>query len=109
MTPALTAEQRQAMRALDVRPAAVEDLRAVQGILAEAAAWLASNGIGQWPAGGFREARTVRRIRQGSVYVAYAAGEPVATITLGARADLELWAGASADAGYVHRLAVRRP
>ncbi|MCW3036180.1 MAG: GCN5-related N-acetyltransferase [Actinobacteria bacterium] len=81
----------------------------VQGILAEAATWLASKGIDQWPAAGFREAGTLRRIRQGSVYLAYAAGEPVATITLDTWADPELWKGASDDAGYVHRLAVRRP
>jgi GNAT superfamily N-acetyltransferase len=107
MRPALTAEQRQATPALDVRQAPVEDLGTVQSILAEAAAWLAAKGIDQWPAG-FREATTLRRIRQGSVYLAYAADEPVATVTLDAWADPELWTGAADDAGYVHRLAVRR-
>jgi hypothetical protein len=52
---------------LDVARRPVEDLGAVQGILAEAATWLASKGIDQWPAAGFREAGTLRRIRQGSV------------------------------------------
>jgi ribosomal protein S18 acetylase RimI-like enzyme len=108
MRPALTAEQRRATPALHIRQAVVEDLGTVQGILAEAAEWLAAKGIDQWPAGGFREATTLRRIREGSVYLAYAADEPVATITLDAWADPELWTAAADDAGYVHRLAVRR-
>jgi hypothetical protein len=53
--------------------------------LAEAAAWLSSRGIAQWPAG-FRAERSRRRIeqgiKQGTVFLAYAAGEPVATITV---------------------------
>lgn len=92
---------------MEIRPANIGDLLTVQSILAEASAWLASRGIEQWPESGFPEEQTARRIRQGSVYLAFAAGEPVATITLDAWADPEFW-DTPDDAGYVHRLAVRR-
>jgi ribosomal protein S18 acetylase RimI-like enzyme len=99
-------DERRPAPPLDVRPATVDDLATVQSVLAEAAAWLASRGIDQWPVG-FREDQTLRRIRQGSVYLAFVAGEPVATITLDTWADPEFW-DAPDGAGYVHRLAVRR-
>ena len=109
MRLALTAESRPTP-ALDVRPAAVEDLETVQSILAEASTWLASRGIAQWPTG-FRKERSRRRIEQGieqgTVLLSFVQGEPVATITLDGWADPEFW-DASDNAGYVHRLAVRR-
>jgi GNAT superfamily N-acetyltransferase len=108
-TPALRAEQDRPTPALEIRPAGIKDLGTVQSILAEAAAWLTSRRIAQWPTGGFREERTRQRIRQGTVFLAFVAGEPVATITVDRWADPEFWQDTSEDAGYVHRLAVRRP
>lgn len=94
--------------ALEIRPATIGDLLTVQGILAEAAAWIATQGIEQWPEGGFPEEQTARRIRQGSVHLAFVSGEPVATITLDRWADPEFWDEPNGECGYVHRLAVRR-
>jgi ribosomal protein S18 acetylase RimI-like enzyme len=106
-TSAVTSEECWRAGALKIRQASSRDLATVQSILSEASAWLASKGIEQWPDGGFPEEQTARRIWQGSVFLALVDGEPVATITLDAWADPEFW-DAPDDAGYVHRLAVRR-
>lgn len=95
------------MTALTIRAAAPEELDEVLDILSEAAAWLASRGIDQWPAR-FPRQQTAERIDRGDVYLALVDDEPAATITLDTWADPEFWDHPPDDAGYVHRMAVRR-
>ncbi len=93
---------------LRIAPAQEKDLDTVLGILDEAAEWLASKGIpGWWRPGSFSREAFLDQIRLGEVYVARLDIEAVGTITL-QWTDRVFWKGASPDAGYVHKLAVRR-
>src|SRR5207245_549380 len=91
---------------LHVRPAALDDVDDVLDLLAEAAAWTAARGFRNW------QARFPRRpieasARNGELHVAELDGATVATVTL-QWSDPRFWGGADLDAGYVHRLVVRR-
>lgn len=92
---------------LQVRRATPEDVGTVVDILAEAAKWLASRGICQWPEHGFPASDVAERIKREEMHLVYLAGEPVATIAID-WADSYFWAFTDDDAVYVHRLAVRR-
>ncbi|MGH8834460.1 MAG: GNAT family N-acetyltransferase [Actinomycetes bacterium] len=76
-------------------------------MIVEVSSWLAGFGV-QWLLdypGPFPE-----RIARGEVYLAYlpTSAKPIATVSLDDRADPEFWGRQQEDAGYVHRLAVRR-
>jgi GNAT superfamily N-acetyltransferase len=77
----------------------------VADILAEATAWLGGKGIAQWPAR-FSGDFLLGHVRRGELYVATDAGGVVGTVTL-LWSDPPFW-GDRDDAGFVHRLAVRR-
>ena len=83
------------------------DLDDVLDILLESARWLASRGINQWPADGFPRELIDRQISRGEVYVARSEARAVGTFTL-QWTDDQFWPGATAAAGYIHRIAVRR-
>jgi ribosomal protein S18 acetylase RimI-like enzyme len=91
---------------LDVRRAGPADVDEVVAMLSEAARWLLSRGIQQWP-DPFPRERVERLVRRGDFYVALLDGEPVATLAL-QWADPAFWGDQPDDAGYVHGLAVRR-
>jgi GNAT superfamily N-acetyltransferase len=89
------------------------DLRAAAGILDEAAWWLASRGLPGWRPGSFSRSGTLQRrvllsaFRSGDLFLGWEGGQAVATVSL-LWEDRLYWPDAAADAGYVHRLAVRR-
>jgi ribosomal protein S18 acetylase RimI-like enzyme len=90
---------------LEVRAARPDDIDAVADLLAEASAWLQSKGIAQWPAR-FSADFLAACIQRGELFVA-ADGEVIGgTVTL-QWSDPPFW-GDRDDAGFVHRLAVRR-
>ena len=93
---------------LSVRPAALHDVDVVLDLLAEAAAWTAEIGHGNWPAP-FPRGPVAANAEAGELYLASRAGEIVGTLALQWR-DPYFWGEAGEDgrAGYVHRVAVRR-
>jgi ribosomal protein S18 acetylase RimI-like enzyme len=82
------------------------DAGAVLDLLSEAATWTAANGRANWPAR-FPTAIVERGIERGELFVAELDGELVATLAL-QWSDRRFWGEQPPDAGYVHRLAVRR-
>jgi GNAT superfamily N-acetyltransferase len=91
---------------LDVRRAEPADVGEIVAMLSEAARWLLSRGIRQWP-DPFPRDRVERLVCRGDVYLARLDGEPVATLAL-QWADPLFWRERPDDAGFVHALAVRR-
>ena len=91
---------------LDVRRAEPEDLDDVVAILSEAARWLLSRGIRQWP-DPFPAGRVSALLERGEFYVGRVEGEVVATLAL-LWSDPEFWGDQPPVARYVHALAVRR-
>jgi GNAT superfamily N-acetyltransferase len=88
-----------------IRPAEAEDIDAVLDVLSEAARWVKSLGIDQWPERFPR--RLVRdALDRAEVFVANGGGDVVGTLMLQWRDPL-FW-GDRDDAGFVHRLAIRR-
>lgn len=90
---------------VEIRRASLADVPEVIDVLAEASAWLRSIGIQQWP-GRFPEELISATAEAGELYVAVEGTSAVGTITL-QWSDPMFW-GDRADAGYFHRLAVRR-
>lgn len=86
-------------------PASPSDIDQVLAVLDEAAAWLRTAGIDQWP-DRFDPAWVEEAITRGETWLARADGVVVGTITLDW--DDPLWADREEAAGYVHRMAVRR-
>ncbi|GLW98035.1 GNAT family N-acetyltransferase [Microtetraspora sp. NBRC 16547] len=93
-----------------LRRAAHGDLPAVLALLAEAAKWLDSHGVRQWPAGGFPASRIEPLIDAGAMYVLDDGTGAAATVALDGHADPEFWGRADRPdtARYVHKLAVSR-
>jgi GNAT superfamily N-acetyltransferase len=93
-----------------------DDLPVVLDILDEAAAWLQSRGIQQWPAqfGGvddWRSTRIAGYVADGECWIVRAGGDPVATFNLTAHADPDYadgWPDSPTGALYIFRMAVRR-
>lgn len=91
---------------LHVEPARRADVETVRTLLEEVSAWLLAKGLRQWPPR-FDDEWFVPALEAGHTWLARREGELIATITL--QWDDELvWGGRPPDAGYVHRLAVRR-
>jgi predicted N-acetyltransferase YhbS len=90
---------------LAIRPARPGDVEAVGDVLAEASAWLQGKGIAQWPAR-FAADFLLGCTERGELYVATDGDSVVGTVTL-QWSDPPFW-GDRNDAGFVHRLAVRR-
>ena len=94
------------MSELDVTRSELADVDEIVGTLSEAARWLLSRGIRQWP-DPFPRERVERLVCRGDVYLARLDGKPVATLAL-QWADPAFWGEQPDEAGYVHALAVRR-
>lgn len=88
-----------------VRRAEPDDLEEAIDILAECSAWLRTRGIVQWP-DRFRPDLLLPALRAGDLYVVDDRSSLVATVTL-QWSDSMFW-GDRTDAGFIHRLGVRR-
>lgn len=86
---------------VEFRPASREDAALVLSVLDDAAGWLASRGIQQWPQA-FAPEWILPDIEAGRTWLAVSDSGPVATVTLAWRDPL--WPD-DKRAGYVHRLA----
>ena len=91
---------------VDIALAGPADLDDVLEVLNETARWLTSRGINQW-VDGFPRTLIAADISRGEVYLARRERRAVGTFTLQWRDQL-FWPGASGEAGYIHRIAVRR-
>jgi ribosomal protein S18 acetylase RimI-like enzyme len=89
-----------------IERAVAADVDAVAAILTEAADWVAGLDHPQWPSPFPRE-QVVQLVERGELYVARLDGEVAATVTL-QWSDVPYWGERPPDAGYVHKLAVRR-
>ncbi len=95
---------------LSITPATSAELDIVLDMLEEAARWITSKGIDQWQPGSFADQRKQKiagQVDHGEVYLARVDGKPFGTFTL-QWADPLVWQNVPDDAGYMHRLAVRR-
>lgn len=91
-----------------VSPAGEADFPRVLAVLEDAAAWMASRGIDQWRPGGFDHCELLQSIGRRELHLVRIDGRDVATIIL-QWADPIFWPPEGHDqAGYVHKLAVRR-
>jgi ribosomal protein S18 acetylase RimI-like enzyme len=86
--------------------ARAEELDEAVAVLSEAAAWLRSRGIDQWPHP-YPAEWVAASIEHGETYLARENGAVAGTITL-RWADRAFWGDQPPVAGYVHGLAVRR-
>ena len=86
-----------------VRPARLGEEDVVLDLLAEAAAWLRSRGIEQWPPR-FPEASVSAQIEAGEAFLVLRSAQPVATVAI---TGADLW-GDGEPAHYLSRLAVAR-
>ena len=91
---------------MNVRRCQADDVATVAALLDEATAWVGERGYEQWPLP-FPHDQIAAAIERGEVYVAELDGDVVATVTL-LWDDPTYWGERPADAGYVHKLAVRR-
>lgn len=92
----------------NILPAKEDEVGSVLGILNEAAEWLSSMGLpSQWRIVNLSRESFLDQTRRGEVFLARLGKETVGTITL-QWSDLVFWKDALPDAGYVHKLAVRR-
>lgn len=88
-----------------VRTAQTDDLDEVIDILAECSAWLRSKGNLQWPER-FPRDQLLPSLEAGDLYVVDNGSDLVATVTL-QWSDPMFW-GDRTDAGFLHRMGVRR-
>ncbi len=91
---------------MDVRQAGPEDVERVASVLDEAADWLHSRGIRQWPVHAPRQV-VADRICRRECYLAWDGDDLVGTLTL-QTADQEVWGDQPPGALYLRGLAVRR-
>ena len=87
------------------RLAKLDQADAVLGVLNEAAAWLQDQGITQWPAR-FESSWIEEAILQGETWLVEVGGANGGTVTVD-WSDAA-WSDVCGDAGYIHRMAVRR-
>jgi len=92
-------------RHVQLHQADLSQIGEVLAVLDEAAEWLRSAEVQQWPRR-FAAEWVAPDVEQGHTWLADLDGEPAATMTL-TWSD-PLWERDDGSAGYVHRLAVRR-
>jgi GNAT superfamily N-acetyltransferase len=95
---------------ITISQAISSELDIILDILEEAACWITSKGIDQWQPGDFigtGRKKIADQIEQGEVYLASVDGQVAGTFTL-QWADPAVWKDVPDDAGYVHRIAIRR-
>jgi len=97
------------MNDLLVRAGRPDELGAVESLLREASAWLASRSIDQWQYPPHRD-RITEALERGVCFLAFEDGKPIATIQVDDFADPEFWTTEDRPdtALYVHRMAVTR-
>ncbi|MFV2017576.1 GNAT family N-acetyltransferase [Micromonospora sp. LOL_023] len=101
---------------LSFHQATASDLPTVLGALDEAAAWLKSRSIRQWPdrfsdANDWRMSRISKYVSEGRTWLVRAHSKPIATFSLTNIADpdyAEGWPGGPDRSLYIFRIAVRR-
>ena len=76
-------------------------------LLSEAAAWAKARGVERWWPVPFPEEWVAPAVARGDVYLVSIGPETIGTLAL-TREDPRMWGDVPPDAGYVHRLAVRR-
>ena len=91
---------------MKVEPARPAELDAVVDVLSEAAAWLRSRGIEQWPSP-YPADWVAPSIERGETYLVRQNGAVAGTITLRWE-DPAFWGEEPPVAGYAHGIAVRR-
>jgi GNAT superfamily N-acetyltransferase len=91
---------------VNVEPAGREELDDVVSVLSEAAEWLRSRGIEQWPSP-YPAEWVAPSIERGETYLVRENGEVAGTITLRWE-DPAFWGEQPPVAGYVHGVVVRR-
>ena len=96
-----------AIGSVEISTATAADIDDVLDILNEAARWVSSRGINQWPIDGFPREPIARDISRGEVYLARRGRRAVGTFTLQGSDDL-FWSRVAEEAGYIRRIAVRR-
>jgi GNAT superfamily N-acetyltransferase len=85
-----------------------DELNAVLEVLEEASRWLLSKGLEtRWSASPVFRQNIKDNIDRGEVYVVKGVGGIIGTITL-QWSDRKFWGEVPSDAGYVHKLAIRR-
>jgi ribosomal protein S18 acetylase RimI-like enzyme len=92
---------------LTIARARPEDADTVLAILLDASRWLVARGIDQWRPEHFTPEELLTDIARGEMYLATRDSAPVGTLKLQWE-DRPTWGDMPDDAGYVHRLAVRR-
>jgi GNAT superfamily N-acetyltransferase len=91
---------------VQIRRARPDETEVVLDVLANAAAWLRRRGIAQWPER-FPTDWVMPAIEAGETWLAELDAQIVGSLVV-QWADPLSWAGYPSDAGYLHRLAVRR-
>lgn len=92
---------------LTFRIARSDDVPQIVEILTEAAVWAKERGIERWWAIPFPEGWVRSGVSRGEVYAVELGSQMVGTLTL-AKQDRLMWGEGPPDAGYIHRLAIRR-
>jgi GNAT superfamily N-acetyltransferase len=94
---------------MTIERATAAELPEVLQLLNDAAAWLHSRGLDQWP-DGFSAVRISPMVARQEVWLARENGRPVGTVTLSAEADPDFWTAAESrqPALYVSKLAISR-
>jgi ribosomal protein S18 acetylase RimI-like enzyme len=92
--------------AIRIRPAEPHDIEPVTELLSEAAAWTAALGFPNWPVP-FPRHVVASALARGQLYVAEDGSGIIAALAL-QWSDEFFWGVQPDDAGYVHRLVVRR-
>jgi GNAT superfamily N-acetyltransferase len=90
---------------VEVVAARVDDVPAVMSILSDAASWLKARGVIQWPER-FPEDLLLATVSERDLYLVRRDGDIAGTVTL-QWSDPMFW-GDRADAGFIHRLAIKR-
>ena len=96
-----------AIGSVEISVAVPADVDDVLDVLNEAARWLSARGINQWPIDGFPRELIAGDVSRGEVYLARRQRRAVGTFTLKWSDEL-FWPGVAEEAGYIHRIAVRR-
>jgi GNAT superfamily N-acetyltransferase len=91
---------------VEIRPARPEEIGVVLDVLGDASAWLRAHGVEQWP-DRFERDWVLPAIERGETWLAERDGEVVGSLVV-QWDDPTFWSGYPMDAGYLHRLAVRR-
>jgi protein-tyrosine phosphatase len=101
------AQREQSRPQFEFRRAERDDLGLVVDILTEAATWARDRGIqGLWWVP-FPPERIAPALERGDVYLVLDGPAAIGTITL-QWSDVDFWGERPPDAGYIHRLAIRR-